>query len=205
MHAAALTEEGAVLFPRLARFAGFYLAGGTSLALQLGHRQSVDFDLFRDDALPDRLLTKVKRTFADFPVIVTYHVPGQLNVVVGDVKMTFFHYGYPPVERFVHYRNVPLLSVRELAATKAFSLGKRLAYKDYVDWYFLLSEKRVRLREVIALAKKKYGNDFNDRLFLSQLVSLDEVHSSPINFLRKPVDRASITRTLENTVRRYRL
>ena len=56
MHREVLTEPAANLFPSLSRFRGFYLAGGTALALQIGHRISVDFDLFSDDAVPRTLL-----------------------------------------------------------------------------------------------------------------------------------------------------
>src|SRR5580698_4105775 len=68
MHAEALTEEGAKLFPALTAFDGFYLAGGTALALQIGHRLSIDFDLFRYGLIDRSLLSKVGKTFPDLPV-----------------------------------------------------------------------------------------------------------------------------------------
>ena len=75
---------------------------------------------------------------------------------------------------------------------KAFAVGKRLAYKDYVDWYFLLKEKYVELEDVIPFCQKKFGNDFNDRLFLGQLASLEDIPTQKIDFLRDAVDRISI-------------
>ena len=64
MHSEALTEEGLRLFPALTAFDDFYLAGGTALALQIGHRLSVDFDLFCEGPIDRTLLSKVKKVFA---------------------------------------------------------------------------------------------------------------------------------------------
>ena len=84
---------------------------------------------------------------------------------------------------------------------KAFAIGKRLSYKDYVDWYFMLHGGYVILPKVIDLAKKKFGGDFNDRLFLGQLVSIDKVPIQTIDFLTKPVEKEEIKKYLEKTVK----
>ena len=95
--------------------------------------------------------------------------------------------------------------------SKKFAVGKRLAYKDYVDyvdyvdWYFLLNEKHVDLREVIASAKKKFEDDFNDRLFLGQLVSLEDIPTQKIDFLREEISRSTIAAFLKKTVRQFKL
>lgn len=205
MYDDALTSKAAAAFPRLMHFENFYLVGGTALALYMGHRISVDFDLFSKGALPASLLRKVKKVFAGSKIAITYQTPEQLNLIINGIKYTFFYFEYPTVDRFIHYKNVPLLSLRELAAMKAFSIGKRLSYKDYVDWYFLLKEKYVRLPDVIRLAKKKFGGDFNDRLFLGQLVSLDDVPTQKIDFLRGEVDREIIKAFLERVARNYKI
>lgn len=163
MHDKALTKKAQELFRSLHRFAGFYLVGGTALALQIGHRLSVDLDLFTQEKLPANLLTKVKRIFHDYHVIVTYRSPEQLNLVVNDVKMTFFQFPYPVVNEFIMFQEMAMADVQEIAAMKAFAIGKRLAYKDYIDWYYLLKEKHVDVQGVITLASKKFGADFNDR------------------------------------------
>lgn len=79
MHEEILTKEATSLLPSLARFEGSYLAGGTALALHIGHRVSVDFDFFRPDALEERLLTRVKRIFSGRSISVTYAAPEHLN------------------------------------------------------------------------------------------------------------------------------
>ena len=90
-------------------------------------------------------------------------------------------------------------------AMKPLVTGKRLAYKDYIDWDFLLKEKHVSLGDVIVHAEKKFSGDFNGRLFLGQLVSFDEIRTQEIDFLRDPVDREMLTRFLTEEVRSFEL
>ena len=80
MHTEALTEHSKKLFPQLAQFQGFDLAGGTALALQIGHRISVDFDFFSEREIEKSLGEKVKKIFAGYSVSVSVNDPGELTV-----------------------------------------------------------------------------------------------------------------------------
>lgn len=203
MHEEALTKEGAVIFPRLAKFEEFYLVGGTALSLHIGHRISVDFVMFSYAELPSNILQKVKRVFSGSSVVVTYRSAEQLNLVVDGVQMTFLQYPYPVVDPLVVHQGVSVASIREIAAMKAFSLGKRLSHKDYVDWYFMLNEHHISLREIVEFAQKKFGGDFNDRLFLGQLTLFEDVPEQQIEFLRDPVERNTIEEFLREASRSY--
>ena len=203
MHDEALTKEAQGLVPGLTQFRGWYLAGGTSLALQIGHRLSVDFDLFSEKELPPRFLESVKRVFPGASSAVTYDASDQLNVIINGIKTTFLRYPYPVIEPLVMYGGVSVASINEIAAMKAFSIGRRLAYKDYVDWYFLLKERHAMLDRVIDLAQKKYGREFNDRLFLGQLISVDDVQVQKIDFLRGDVEKAVIKEFLDGAVKEF--
>ncbi|MFA5813595.1 MAG: nucleotidyl transferase AbiEii/AbiGii toxin family protein [Patescibacteria group bacterium] len=200
MHAEALIPKAAALFPKLAKFKNFYLVGGTALALQIGHRISVDFDMFSADPLSARLLPQIKKVFNGLAIKITYGAPDQINLLIDGIKYTFFWYNYPLISKLERYQGVPLASVREIAAMKAFAIGKRLAYKDYVDWYFLLLDKHVRLTDAINTAKKKFGHDFNDRLFLGQLASMDDIPTQKINFLGKDVGRLTIEQLIKKQI-----
>ena len=181
------------------------MVGGTALALQIGHRLSVDFDFFSSQELPANLLAQVKQIFPRSSISVTYSVPEQLNVLIDDIKTTFFRYEYPVLDPLISYQDVPVASIREIAAMKAFAVGRRLSYKDYVDWYFLLKEKYVDLENVIAFCQKKFGNDFNDRLFLGQLVSFEDIPTQKIDFFGDQIDRVAIQQFIEATVRNFKL
>ena len=109
-----------------------------------------------------------------YPSISIFSPTTILNVLsVDDVKITFLKYPFPTFDPYVIYEQVPLLSVREIAATKAYTIGRRGAFKDYVDLYFILSEQHATLIDIIDVAEKKFGVEFNWRLFLEQLVFLE--------------------------------
>lgn len=184
MHLEALTEHSKLLFPRLKQFSGFYLAGGTALALQIGHRISVDFDLFSEAEIEKNLLPKVRRVYADVPLNVSVNNPDELTVFVQETKITFLHYPFPTLSTPDTYEGIRILTIPEIAATKAYTIGRRGSYKDYVDLYFILAEQYASLNDIIGLAEKKYGGEFNGRLFLEQLIYLDDIEDTAITLLR---------------------
>src|SRR3989338_4815937 len=95
MHPEALTNEGKGVFSRLSQFEVFYLAGGTGLALQLGHRVSVDFDLFNPDYILPAVLLKTKRFFEGFSLSPIVNNPDELSVLINGIKLTFLRYPFP--------------------------------------------------------------------------------------------------------------
>ncbi len=200
MHQEVLTNEGAALFPVLAHFPGFYLAGGTALALQIGHRVSIDFDLFRGEPITPSLYPRVERAFP-FPANPLVNNSDELTVSVNGVKITFLYYPFPVLDPLEVYDGLPLLSVREIAATKAYTIGQRGFYKDYVDLYYVLAEGRTTLAEIIANAEKKFGDAFNARLFLEQLVYLGDVHDIEIQFLKQVVTPKKLLAFFESSIR----
>ena len=205
MHPEALTDQAKRLLPLLNSFEGFYLAGGTALALQIGHRISVDFDLFTPNEIPRTLLPKIKRVFANVSVVVSVNNLDELTVFANDVKVTFLHYPYPVVFDLALQEGLAMLSVKEIAVTKAYTIGRRGSYKDYVDLYFMLKEQHTSLNEIIDTAEKKYGNDFNGRLFLEQLVYWDDIVDTQIRFLHEQVTKDQIAAFLVSEIKKVSL
>ena len=205
MHTEALTEEGRKLFPALASFDGFYLAGGTALALQIGHRRSVDFDLFSEGLIDRTLLSKAKRIFAGFPVEPAINNPDELTAFIHNVKVTFLSYPFPVIEPLVLVDRLQMLSVKEIGATKAYTIGRRGTYKDYVDLYFIIAEHHASLEEIIAMAEGKFRHEFNSRLFAEQLLFMDDVRDYQIEFLKAPITPAEITAFFQDRIRELSL
>lgn len=201
-----LTAEARKLFPKLSRFrSDFYLAGGTALALQIKDRVSVDFDLFSDEPIGRRVLNIVEAVFAASDREMMVNNSDELSVGIDGVKFTFLHYPFPPCLPLRDEEPIPLLSVKEILATKAYTIGRRGEFKDYVDLYAGLKGGYATLGDVIDLARQKYGDAFNDRLFLEQLVYLDDVPEAPIVFLGKPVSRSEIESFFNQSVSSFRL
>ena len=186
LHPEALTKQGKQLLPQLSEFEDFYLAGETGLALQIGHRISEDFDLFTESYIPDSFLEQVEDVFADHSASPSVNNPDELTVFVGETKVTFLRYPFPVVGKKKNYEGVSLLEAKEIAATKAYTIGRRGSYKDYVDLYFCL-RKHTTIEEIIDIARQKYGEKFNARLFLEQLVYYEDIEASEIKYLKKEV------------------
>lgn len=85
-----------------------------------------------------------------------------------------------------------MLPISAIAVMKAYALGRRATYKDYVDLYFVLRERHTSLSAITETAKRVYGDEFGIRLFLEQLVYLKDVREAPIRFLKKPVTKTEI-------------
>ncbi len=199
MHTAALTSEGLKLFPTLSAFDGFYLAGGTALALQIGHRISVDFDLFCSGAIDQSLLAKAQKVFAGFPLQPLINNLDELTLLAGSVKVTFLSYPFPVIEPLVSH-GLRMLSVKEIGATKAYTIGRRGTYKDYVDLYFIVAGHHASLQEIIALAERKFGSVFNSRLFTEQLLFMDDLRDYQIDFLKDPITDGDIIDFFEEQI-----
>ena len=105
----------------------------------------------------------------------------------------------------ITYQEVKFLSVPEIAATKAYTVGRRPNFKDYVDLYFILKEKFISLPGIINICEKKYKDEFNDRLFLEQLVYLEDVIEAPIQFLKKPVTKEEMLKFFEKEIKKLKL
>lgn len=198
----ALKSKQQEILPYLKEFKDFYLVGGTALALQMGHRVSVDFDLFTESNLPIGLLNKIKIVFRGCKIAVSVKLPEQLTVKVDDMKIDFvshkFAFVLPPLE----FKKVKIAQIPEIAAMKAFVLNFRGSDKDYIDLYFILKEKHSSLQEIAKIGERKYGDEFNFRLFLEQLLYLDGLKRVEIEFLRDKVSEKQMidffTREIKN-------
>ncbi len=169
----------------------FYLVGGTAIALYLGHRRSIDFDLFKKSSFSNhRILKKISSN--GFRYSITRNVRGQINLIVSDVKITFFEYPYTIQPLFAFEKIIKLPELIVLAAMKAFALGRRSKWKDYVDLYFLIRD-HFSINEISEKAKEIFEDQFSDKLFRAQLSYFNDIdYTEPIDFLCEPVDEETI-------------
>jgi len=203
MHQEALTSESRKVFEHL-RPRGFILGGGTGLALQLGHRVSEDFDYFSEKVIPRSLAGRLEKDIAGLGLRarLTVNNKDELTILAGEIKFTFLYYPFPTLLPTVTLGSASAFSVREAAAMKAYTLGRRGTMKDYVDLYFILKSGDT-LDSIADLARKKFGEGFDTRLFLEQLVYLDDVEEAPIRFLRDTVTKKDLQTFFEEQVRNF--
>jgi len=183
MHKEILNKNQLELLPLVTQFKReFYLVGGTAIGLHLGHRRSIDFDLFKPGRLViNRILTKLASI--NQPYIVTRRVSEQLNLTIKDVKFTFFEYPYP-IEANCKFENIAKLpDLLNLASMKAFALGRRSKWKDYVDLYYII-KGHYTVNQIVEASEKNYGQLFSEKLFRAQLSYFDDIdYSESIEYL----------------------
>ena len=174
MHSEILNDRQHELLPLMAQFRReYYLVGGTAIALYLGHRRSIDFDLFKSGAINHkRNLDKIAAT--EFTHTVTRRVEEQMNLIVNDVKVTFFQYPFPvePTVRFEQTFRLP--SLLQLSAMKAYALGRRSKWKDYIDLFFLLRD-HFTIGDICTEATRIFGELFSEKMFRSQLCYFEDI------------------------------
>ena len=177
-----LTKNQLEILPFLKGFfPKFGLVGGTAIALQIGHRRSLDFDLFTLEAFnAKRVQTMVRKRFKIEKIIV--NKDQELTLFVNGIKMTFYHFPFN-IKFTEKVRSVIRMpNLLTLAAMKAFALGRRSKWKDYVDLYFIF--KKYSINEVSTKAEELFGGEFNERLFREQIAYHEDIdHSEEVEFL----------------------
>lgn len=173
MHHEVLTPEQRKLLPLIKSFSGeFGLVGGTAAALQIGHRFSIDFDLFTlKDFDSNFVQNQVRQNYPIEKIFVDR--PQELTLVTHDVKLTFYKYPFAIAFSKIFEKIIKIPDLLTLAAMKAFALGKRAKWKDYVDLFFIF--KKVRFADAIAKAEKLFWGEFNQKLFREQLAYYRDV------------------------------
>jgi hypothetical protein len=160
----------------------FYLVDGTAVALQIGHRRSIDFDLFKNKPIrPKALIQKISES--GFSYSVTRRVTEQLNVTIGDVKFTFYEYPFSIPSPIVFENTLKMPELLDLAAMKAYALGRRSKWKDYVDLFFLIHDY-FSVEQISNRATQIFDQLFSPKLFRAQLSYFDDInYVEPIEFL----------------------
>jgi hypothetical protein len=174
IHKEILTQNQIKLLPVLKLFSrSFSLVGGTAIALHIGHRRSIDFDMFSPNKFSNsRIKNKVLENIAIDEIIVSRL--DELTFVARGVKFTFFRYIYEI--RFPHRleSKIKMPDLLTLAAMKAFALGQRAKWKDYVDLYFIMRDFH-GINEMVKKEEQLFGGEFNDKLFKMQLAYFKDV------------------------------
>lgn len=193
------------VFRQLRAFrSGRYLVGGTALALQLRHRKSVDFDLFTNVKISLQDRERAVKVFGG-NLHFTADNQNQLTFLTPkSVKVTFAYTPYRPLHALIvdELLPLPLLSIADIASDKAFTIGRRAAYRDYVDLYFIL-RSGISLKTVVEEAKGRYGAMFEEKLFLEQLEYMGDLTDRQIDFMDKLRTFEEIHEFLHQQIRSY--
>ena len=182
-----LNNKQLELLPLIKEFSReFYLVGGTAIALHLGHRQSIDFDLFKTKAFSKKkIIDKIEKQYKNYSTI--YLESNQLHLLVNNVKITFFEYCFdvPHPVKFENIISIP--SLLDLAAMKAYTLGRRAKWKDYVDLYFIFNTG-ITIDDIVKRGNDIFGNLFSKKMLKQQLCYFKDIDNTEevTYFYKKP-------------------
>jgi len=197
MHREILTETQSKLLSIVKLFSKkFGLVGGTAIALHLGHRESLDFDLFSFSGFNNYSIRKeiTKNVVIDTVMV---NKKGEYTFLINGIKFTFFQFPY----KIIFFESlddiIRLPDILTLAAMKAFALGRRAKWKDYVDLYFILKTTHT-ISEITAKGVEIFSNEFNEKIFRTQLAYFVDIDYSEQIIYRKgfSVDDEKIKKAL---------
>jgi hypothetical protein len=176
----------------------FYLSGGTSLALQIGHRESQDLDFFNQNDFQPELIQRELESIGKLKDITLDR--GTLNCFLDNVKLQFLYYPYKLLEPKIIWENISLSSKLDLALTKLITISSRGNKKDFIDMYFLLKE--YDLQNLFVKLKDKYSNsDYNETHILKSLVYFVDADQEPMPRMHKEIDWEIIKEEIINRVK----
>lgn len=144
-------------------FASLRLVGGTALALQYGHRNSIDLDFFgiiEDDA------EKIKSTLRKYGKLIVIKESKNIKIyILNGVKVDFVNYNYEWIDEIIEENGIYLASPKDIAAMKINAIEGRGSKKDFIDIYFLLQHHS--LEEILIFYQKKYPENSIFRALMS--------------------------------------
>jgi len=177
----------------------FRLVGGTSLALQYGHRLSVDIDLFGNAEIDRDYFISILLNYSDNIQIIA----AQKNIficIVNNVKLDFVNYQFPWLEDYLEVDSIRLAKSKDIAAMKLNAIAGRGKKKDFIDLDLLL--KSISLKEMIALYKNKY-NQSSEFMVLKSLLYFEDANLDVDPQMFVPYNWENIKQNINRIVKSY--
>lgn len=183
-----------------------YLAGGTALALQIGHRTSVDFDFYTSKHFKNGALIKIiKKISPELKIKIIRDTDDTFEAILNSrVRFSIFYYYYKLLKEIVSVENVAVVSLEDIAAMKLIAISQRGKRRDFIDFYYLL--KIFNLQEIMKSAEKKYP-DFDIYNGLRGLLYFkdadDDLEISRIKIFDKKLSWKKIKMEIEKKVKEF--
>ncbi|OGZ34004.1 MAG: hypothetical protein A2Y98_00895 [Candidatus Portnoybacteria bacterium RBG_19FT_COMBO_36_7] len=192
MHPESISEQTRTVLAKISGVSiakNFYLAGGTALALQFGHRESIDLDWFSSQKFSNLEIEKVISGLGQLEI--AGESDGTIHGSLDNIRVSFFYYDYKQLFPFVRFENINIADERDIAAMKISAISQRASKKDFIDLYFLL--EKYSLRELINLFEQKFsGIKYNKIHILKSLAYFEDAESDPMPKMIKPMDWISV-------------
>ena len=187
---------------------GMYLAGGTALALHLGHRTSQDLDFYTKKHFNSGIVYKdfqenFKREKISDPDFAQDTLKFRLNIT----DLSFFRYNYPLIRSLSDWESTELASVEDIVAMKIEAIIERGTKRDFVDIYYLM--KKCGLKQLLNFTQKKYSEVFNEQICLIALMYFKDAEITQKDrkrlYLYENIEWRKIKEYIEKEVKQYQL
>lgn len=178
-----------------AAFSDVRLVGGTALALQMGHRKSIDLDFFGHMEIPPMELRHVLEAYGEVSL---RNASGRIHrYMVRGVQVDFVDYTYPWLDQAVTFDGFRLASCSDIAAMKLSAITNRGTKKDFIDLAFLL--ERFSLREMLEFYQRKFSDGASFPV-LKSLVFFDDAEEDPLPNMLGAFDWAAAKQRISDAV-----
>lgn len=180
------------------------LVGGTALMIQLGYRISYDLDIFFPFSIPKQFLRRVSKIFGSNIRVEIDNVDELTFFTPNKTKISLVYSPFPRLYEPLKINSVLISSWKDVASDKAYTIGRRPQYRDYIDLYFIL-KKDFPLSRIIKDAKKKFKGEFSEKLFLGQLCYLEDIKEFTIEFLREKITKLQLQKFFEKEIKKLKI
>jgi hypothetical protein len=169
----------------------FYLAGGTALALQFGHRLSLDLDFFSEDLFYEETLLQRVQMLDGFALVA--RAPHTLHATIGETKVSFLGYTYPMLFSTHAFMDVAVADPHDIACMKVSAIASRGTKRDFVDLY--LCAERFGLREILVLFDRKFAQGNYSKIhILKSLTFFADAEKDPMPHMLVALDWDTVKR-----------
>ena len=180
MHRDCFTEKGWKIFHDLIGIFNKYgavLAGGTALALQIGHRISVDLDFFTAEPFKvEAIISGIRKTGNTFRIL--SESEDHLTADVGGVKISLFRYEYPFLQKPIISDNAKIAGLLDIAAMKIIAVNQRGTRRDFIDLYYIMQE--IPFHKIAGHMVKRFGKERINAVNIGKsLIYFSDAESEP--------------------------
>jgi len=176
----------------------FYLAGGTALALQFGHRKSIDLDWFsKDDFNTAELKEKLEESGE---LSLESEERNTLNIILDGVKVSFLGYRYSLLFPLLGWEGIKIADWRDIACMKLDAVSSRGSKKDFIDLYFIL--KQIPVSDLLEFFNKKYkGIEYNRMHIFKSLNYFKDADEEPMPIMIESIKWQDVKKFFNDLVK----
>lgn len=175
------------------------LVGGTALALQYGHRCSIDLDIFGNMSQDSIEILDILSKYGN--VVIIKNTTNIHLFIVDGIRVDIVNYPYQWIDDSVYDDGIHLASDKDIAAMKVSAIENRGTKKDFIDLFYLL--QRYTLSDILNFYKSKYPNHSILRALMS-ITYFDDAETDPMPKMKREIRWSDVKKRLTTEVSQYK-